>query len=277
MDIKGTLYICPTPIGNLEDITLRVLRILKQVDLIACEDTRVTQKLLNRYEIKTKLISYHKFSEKKKSIYLVNLLNEGKNIALVSDAGTPLISDPGAELIKAVFADQLKIVPLPGPSSVITALSATPSEEIPFVFTGFLPKSRKEKEIILLKYLNINIAAFESPNRLLKTFEEIFELTGNRTITVARELSKIYEEIKTGSVSDLIDYYSKKPPKGEIVLIIKAQKEQKNKPDKIELTGKIKILKKQGYSVSELSKIISLLYKYPKKEVYSLAVELFGE
>ena len=170
MDIKGTLYICPTPIGNLEDITLRDLRILKQVDLIACEDTRVTQKLLNRYEIKTKLISYHKFSEKKKSIYLVNLLNEGKNIALVSDAGTPLISDPGAELIKAVFADQLKIVPLPGPSSVITALSATPSEETPFVFTGFLPKSRKEKEIILLKYLNINIAAFESPNRLLKTF-----------------------------------------------------------------------------------------------------------
>ena len=197
MSIKGTLYICPTPIGNLEDITLRVLRVLKEVDFIACEDTRVTQKLLNRYEINTKLISYHKFSEKEKSNYIVQLLNEGKSIALVSDAGTPLISDPGIELLK----HDINVIPLPGPSSVITALSATPRNGTDFVFIGFLPKTKKAKEDFLRKYSDIDIVAFESPNRLVKSLQEILEVLGNRKVTIARELTKIYEEIKT----DLID------------------------------------------------------------------------
>jgi len=270
MSIKGTLYICPTPIGNLEDITLRVLRVLKEVDFIACEDTRVTQKLLNRYEINTKLISYHKFSEKEKSNYIVQLLNEGKSIALVSDAGTPLISDPGIELLK----HDINVIPLPGPSSVITALSATPRNGTDFVFIGFLPKTKKAKEDFLRKYSDIDIVAFESPNRLVKSLQEILEVLGNRKVTIARELTKIYEEIKTDLIDNLIAYYSQNPPKGEIVLIIHGMEEKK--PEQKEIIEKALLLKKEGYSSKDISKIISLLYQYPKKEVYNIVLNLIG-
>lgn len=274
MKPKGKLYICPTPIGNLEDITLRVIKTLKEVDLIACEDTRVTQKLLNHYEIKTKLLSYHKFSEKEKSIYLINLLSEGKNVALVSDAGTPLISDPGAELIKTAYANNLQVIPLPGANSIITALSASSIKDTAFVFLGFLPKKLKEKQKLLLKYSDINIIAFESPNRLVKSLEEILGIMGNRQVSIARELTKIYEEIKSDFLTNLIEYYSNKPPKGEIILIIQGQEEENCSLDKADLAEKIKILKDEGYSVKDISKIISLMYKYPKKEIYNLAVKL---
>jgi len=263
----GTLYICPTPIGNLEDITLRVLRVLKEVDFIACEDTRVTQKLLNRYEIKTKTISYHKFSEKEKSNYIVQLLNEGKNIALVSDAGTPLISDPGIELLK----HDINVVPLPGPSSLTTALSATPRIGTEFVFIGFLPKTKKD---FLLKYSDVDVIAFESPNRLVKSFREVLEVLGNRKVTIARELTKIYEEIKTDFIENLIVYYSQNPPKGEIVLIIHGIEDKK--PEQREIIEKSLLLKKEGYSAKDISKIISLLYQYPKKEVYNIVLNLIG-
>ncbi len=273
MSDKGKLYICPTPIGNLEDITLRALRILKEADLIACEDTRVTQKLLNHYDIKTKLISYHKFSEKQKSRHLIELLNENKDIALVSDAGTPLISDPGKELIKLAYENNIRVIPLPGANSVITALSAIYTRQLPFVFTGFLPKTAKEKEQLFLKFQDINIVAFESPNRLVKTLEETLEILGNRNFIVARELTKIYEEIKQDSVENLISYYSKNPPKGEIVLIIEAETQEKT-IDKQKLEEKIRILDKAGYGIKEISKIVSLLYGDPKKEIYRLAVEM---
>ncbi len=263
MSAKGTLYICPTPIGNLEDITLRVLKVLREVDLIACEDTRVTQKLLKRYEISTKLISYHKFNEKEKSTYIAGLLNEGKNIALVSDAGTPLISDPGAELLK----HDINAVPLPGASSITTALCAAPVKGGLFVFAGFLPGTKKD---FLLKYPNINIVAFESPNRLVKTLGELLKIFGSTQITVARELTKIHEQIKTGSINDLMGYYAENPPKGEIVLIIHAIKEKK--PGQNLILEKIQLLKQEGYSNRDISKIVSLLYNYPKKEVYELAL-----
>ncbi len=277
MNKKGILYICPTPIGNLEDISLRVIRVLKEADLIACEDTRVTQKLLNRYDIKTKLTSYHKFSEKEKSSYLTGLLNEGKNIALVSDAGTPLISDPGGELIRRVYENNIKIVPLPGASSVITALSASYAGQMPFAFIGFLPRTGKKKEKILLKYLNINIVAFESPNRLVKTLEEVLEILGNRHATVARELTKIYEEIKRDSLENLIEYYLKTPPRGEIILIIEAEELEEKSLNTEELEEKIRILKKADYGVKEISKIISLLHGCSKKEIYDLAVKISGK
>jgi len=265
MKNTGTLYICPTPIGNMEDITLRALKILREVDLIACEDTRVTRKLLDRYEISTKLTSYHKFSEKEKSDYLVKLLQEGKNIALVSDAGTPLISDPGAELLK----HDINIVPLPGASSVTTALCAAPTEINTFIFIGFLPKTKKD---FLLKYSDINIVAFESPNRLVKTLTELSDTLGEFRVTVARELTKIYEEIKTGAVGTIIDYYTQNPPKGEIVLVIHARETQK--PEEQDIINKIILLKKEGYSVKDISKIVSVLYNYPKNEVYELAMNL---
>ncbi len=270
---KGKLYICPTPVGNLEDITLRVIRTLKEVDLIACEDTRITQKLLNHYDINTKLISYHKFSEKQKSSYLIGLLNEGKDIALVSDAGTPLISDPGGELIKQAYQNQIQAIPLPGANSVITALSASYAGQMPFVFVGFLPKTQKEKEKVLVKYAGINIVAFESPNRLVKTLEDTLEIIGNRHASVARELTKVYEEIKRDSLENLINYYSQNPPRGEIVLIIEGREPEKVF-DKQELEEKIMVLSRAGYGVKELSKIISLLYGGVKKEIYELAVEV---
>ena len=273
MTKTGTLYICPTPIGNLEDITLRTLRILKEVDIIACEDTRVTQKLLNHYEIKTSTVSYHKFSEKEKSGYLISQLKEGKNIALVSDAGTPLISDPGSELLKQAHLNNLKIIPLPGASSVTTALSASLTTEGNFVFLGFFPKTLKEKEQILSKYSEINMVFFESANRLIDTLNDIMKILGNRNAIIARELSKIHEEIKRDEISNLIEYYTHNTLKGEIVLIIEGQKEEKT-ADEAEIIEKIKILKKEGYSTKEISKIISLLTGFPKKEVYTLALNI---
>lgn len=267
---KGTLYICPTPIGNLEDITLRALRVLREVDMIACEDTRVTQKLLNHYEIRTKLVSCHKFSEKQKSNYLINLLNEGNSIALVSDAGTPLINDPGTELLNRAIADNIRIIPLPGACSITTALSASPQRDSCFVFIGFLPRTNKE---ILLKYKNIDIVAFESPNRLLKSLEDIHKTLGNRTITVARELTKIYEELKTDNIAGLIEYYSQNPLKGEIVLVIYGEK-QLFAPDNTDLEEKISALRKEGYSAKDVSKILSVLYKYPKNKIYDFIVSL---
>ena len=273
MTKAGSLYICPTPIGNLEDITLRAIRVLKEVDFIACEDTRITQKLLNHYEIKTPTVSYHKFSEKEKSGYLISQIKEGKNIALVSDAGTPLISDPGSELLKEAYLNDIKVVPLPGASSVITALSAGLVFEGEFAFLGFLPRTVKEKEQILSKYSEINVVFFESPNRLRHSLEEIFRILGNRNAIIARELSKIYEEIKRDNISNLIEYYAQNPLKGEIVLIIEGQKEEKTH-EEAEIIEKIKILKKEGYSTKEISKIISLFTGFPKKEVYNLALSV---
>ena len=273
MNKAGTLYICPTPIGNLEDITLRVIRILKEVDVIACEDTRITQKLLNHYEIKTPTISYHKFSEKEKSSYLISQIQVGKNIALVSDAGTPLISDPGSELIKEAYLNNIKIIPLPGASSVMTALSAGLVTDGNFVFLGFLPRTIKEKEKLLSKYSEINMVFFESPNRLIHSLEEILKILGNRNVIIAREISKIYEEIKRDKISNIIEYYSQNILKGEIVLIIEGQKEEKTQ-DEAEIIEKIKILKKEGYSTKEISKIISLFTGFPKKEVYNLALNI---
>jgi len=273
MTETGTLFICPTPVGNLEDITLRVLRVLKEADIIACEDTRVTQKLLNHYQISTQTVSYHKFVEKEKSAYLVNQLKNGKTIALVSDAGTPLISDPGSELINEANLNGIRVIPLPGASSITTALSAISLPEAYFAFFGFLPKTFKEKDKILSKYSELNMIFFESPNRLLGSLTEALDIIGDRNAIVARELTKIYEEIKKDKLSNLIDYYSKNPPKGEIVLIIQAKQEEKS-VDEIEIAAKIKILKAEGYSTKEISKIISLLTGFPKKKVYEMALNI---
>jgi len=272
MNNFGTLYICPTPIGNLEDITLRAVRILKEVDIIACEDTRTTQKLLNHYEISTRTTSYHKFSEDNKCDFLVKLMREGKNVALVSDAGTPCLSDPGSELLKAAFDSNIRVVPLPGASSITTTLSCGLLNQEGFVFVGFLPKSFKEKEDIFQKYAEINLMAFESPNRLMQTLEDIEKILGNRTIILARELTKVYEEVKKATVKELYDYYSCHVLKGEICFVIEGVKTAKTQDIK-DIESKIKILKKEGYSTKEISKILSLLTDLPKKEIYSIALQ----
>jgi len=214
----GTLYIVATPIGNLEDITLRAIRILKEVSAIACEDSRVTRTLLNRYEIKTPVITYHQHSS---SSEVLKKLNQGEDIALVTDAGTPGIQDPGGKLVHEVLDAGIKVVPIPGASAVTTALSAVGVNADAFYFLGFLPKKQGRQTLFSeMAGLDIPVIIYESPMRVNKTLKDIEQYLGNRQVVVARELTKKFEEIKQGSVTELIDKFSKQKPKGEFVLII---------------------------------------------------------
>jgi len=218
----GTLYLCGTPIGNLEDITLRALRILKEVDLIASEDTRVTRKLLNYYQIKNKLTSYHQHNRIKKGKYLIELLQKGKNIALVSDAGMPGLSDPGNELVCLAIENKIPLVPIPGPTALLTALVISGFPTKHFTFEGFLPSSRKKCRKLLkkLKEEERVMVFFESPHRILKSLNDILEILGDRQIVVMRELTKKFEEVIRGRISEVIDKFNLASPKGELTIIL---------------------------------------------------------
>lgn len=222
------LYVVPTPIGNLEDITLRALRILKEVDLILAEDTRQTIKLLNHFEIQKKVISYHKFNEHGTLQNIINQLESGLSIALVSDAGTPCISDPGFLLVRECLQNGIFVECLPGATALIPALvnSGFPSDK--FIFDGFLPQKKGRKK--RMKELSIEkrtIILYESPYRLVKALNELSEYFGeNREACVSRELTKIYEENKIGTLKELANYFNKKTVKGEIVIVIKAEQEK---------------------------------------------------
>jgi 16S rRNA (cytidine1402-2'-O)-methyltransferase len=221
--MPGTLYLVATPIGNLADITHRALQVLKDVDLIACEDTRHTQKLLNHYGINTKTISYHEHNEQQRARQLVDLLNEGSNIAIVSDAGTPAISDPGFRLVRAAIEIKAPIVPIPGPSALISALIAAglPTDE--FFFAGFLPAKSNQRRTRLdeLKSIPGTLIFYEAPHRLASTLKDAYEILGEREAVVARELTKLHEEIKRGRLSELASHYSSaNNARGEIVVLI---------------------------------------------------------
>jgi 16S rRNA (cytidine1402-2'-O)-methyltransferase len=226
----ANLYIVATPIGNLEDITLRALRILKEVDLILCEDTRVTKKLTERYRIKKPLLSYHQHSKLQKLDYIIFLLKEGKNLALVSDAGTPGISDPGNKLVEKVVEslnEEVKIIPVPGPSALTCAASVSGFPMDKFLFLGFLPKKKKRKEflkeILESKY---PVIFYESPYRILKTLQELKGIMNDKqraasNIVVARELTKKFETIYRGKIDKVIEELEKTPTKGEFVVVVK--------------------------------------------------------
>ena len=241
-----TLYIVATPIGNLEDLTSRALRILKEVDLILCEDTRVTKKLLERYNIKTQTLSYHQHSKLQKIDYILSLLKQGKNLALVSDAGTPGISDPGNKLINLITrpgrvvdeakssspsslpqveARSVKIVPIPGPSAVTAAASVSGFPMDRFLFLGFPPTKRKRKkffvEVINSKY---PVIFYESPYRIIKTLKELSFLVGNREIVVCRELTKKFETIYRGTIEEVLNQLEKSEIKGEFVVVVEGKK-----------------------------------------------------
>lgn len=267
----GILYICPTPIGNIKDITLRAIELLKHVDLILCEDTRVSIKILNHYEIKTKMKSYHKFNEKSSAKEIIGLLKASKNIALISDAGTPIISDPGSELLKCAIEAKIKIVPLAGASAVTTFMSGVYNPSGQFFFMGFLPKKTSEKDSLLRKFKKQTVVFYESPNRLTKTLEDIKQISPEAQIAVGRELTKVFEEIKQGQVEEILTHYKKNPPKGEIAVAIIG--EVKNDSD-IDLNEQILKLSSQGYSVNDISKILSTLFEVSKKEVYQIALDL---
>lgn len=225
MNETGTLYLCATPIGNLEDITLRVLRTLQEVDLIAAEDTRNSIKLLNHFEIKTKMTSYHEYNKVDKAIYLVRQLLEGKNVALITDAGTPAISDPGEELVRRCHEAGVPVTSLPGPCACITALTISGQATRRFAFEGFLPYDKKERAAVLedMAEETRTTILYEAPHHLKKTLKECRQVLGNRSVTVCKELTKRHEKRLEASLDEIIAFYEETEPRGEYVLVIEGK------------------------------------------------------
>lgn len=223
--MSGTLYLCATPIGNLEDITFRVLRTLKEVDLIAAEDTRNTLKLLNHFEIKTPMTSYHEYNKFDKARYLVEKLANGVNIALVTDAGTPGISDPGEEIVRQAYEAGIKVTSLPGACACVTALTLSGLSTRRFAFEAFLPNDKKERKAILeiLRNETRTLIIYEAPHHLKATLNELYDALGDRKITLCKELTKLHETAQLMTLQSAIQYYSENAPKGEYVLVIEGK------------------------------------------------------
>ena len=278
----GILYICGTPIGNLEDITLRALKILKEVNLIAAEDTRHTLKLLNHYQINTKVTSYYEYNKFKKAPYLVEILKNGQDIALVSDAGMPGISDPGYVLIDLSLKNSIKIIPVPGVSALITALVVSGLPIDKFVFEGFLPRKIKERKRYFKSIENEErtIIFYETPHRLKRALKDMLEILGDRKVVIARELTKIYEEIIRGKLSQVLSGIDSKEIKGEITLIVQGGIKKKEN-DSIDFLIKeciikeyLNKLKKQGYSNKDIIKITQEKLNIPKNLIYKKLLEM---
>lgn len=267
--IENALYVVATPIGNLEDITLRALEVLKNVDIVAAEDTRTTSILFNHYNISTKLISYHKYSENSRIELFLDCLKDGKSIALVSDAGTPLISDPGNILVKNVIENGFKVIPIVGASAVIGLLSSVYRKGEDFKFIGFIEKGEKKIIETIQKNNCENLVFYESPNRLIDTLTIIQKNYPTKTVTVARELTKKFEEIKTDKIENIIEYYKNNTLKGEIAVLL----HKLDNKEEIDIIDKINKLKKLNLKDKEISNILSSLYDLNKKEIYNLCLK----
>ena len=226
--MQGKLYLCATPIGNLEDITFRVVRTLKEVDLIAAEDTRNSIKLLNHFEIKTPMTSYHEYNKIEKARTLIAEMQSGKNIALITDAGTPGISDPGEELVKMCYEAGVEVTSLPGPAACITALTLSGLPTRRFSFEAFLPADKKERKQVLeeMKQETRTLICYEAPHHLVKTLKELLEVLGDRKCTICRELTKRYETAFQTTLAAAVEYYSEETPKGECVIVIEGKSRQ---------------------------------------------------
>ena len=272
----GKLYICPTPIGNLEDITLRTLRILGQADLIACEDTRHSLKLLNHYEIKKPLTSYHEHNVKEKGPTLIYKLLEGQNIALITDAGMPGISDPGEDIIKMAIEEGIEVVGLPGPSASITALVVSGLSTDKFVFEGFMPSKKRDrvKALEVLAEEKRTIIFYESPHRLIDTLNDMLEKLGNRKIAIVRELTKLHEEIYRGDFIGAISKFESTPIKGEFVIIVEGNTEVQEIT--VDIQKELKKHIENGMTKKDAIKKVVEEFNIPKNEVYtaSLLVDL---
>ncbi len=267
------IYFVPTPIGNLEDITLRALRILEEVDIIACEDTRTTKKLLDHYEIKSKLISYHKFNEQKRVEEFIGFVLDGKSIAIVSDAGMPGISDPGNILIKGLIENSIEYTVLPGASASITALVMSGFDNEKFTFLGFIPTKSSDKRKFI-EDINNNKKTqifYESPHRILKTLEDLSEVFPNRKICVIREISKIHEDIKIFEAKDYMNQDIIE--KGEIVVIVDKDDNEEEISDEF-ILSKIENLLDEGYTKKTAIKLISKEYDINKNKVYDLSLKI---
>lgn len=274
--MAGKLYLCATPIGNLEDITLRVLRTLKEVDLIAAEDTRNTIKLLNHFEIKTPMTSYHEYNKIDKAAYLIDKMCNGLNIALVTDAGTPGISDPGEEIVRQAHQAGIEITSLPGACACITALTLSGLSTRRFAFEAFLPREKKERRSILeyLKTETRTIILYEAPHHLLDTLQELFETLGDRNITLCKELTKVHEQTLLFKISTAITYFSENPPKGEFVLVVEGanplelEAEARKQWDAITLPEHMEIYLSQGKPKKEAMKQVAKDRGISKRDVY---------
>lgn len=279
--MAGTLYLCATPIGNLEDITYRVLRTLKEVDLIAAEDTRNSIKLLNRFDIQTPMTSYHEFNKIEKAYQLVAKLKEGKNIALITDAGTPGISDPGEDIVRICYEEGIEVTSLPGAAACITALTMSGRPTRRFCFEAFLPKDKKERAAVLeeLKNETRTIIIYEAPHHLLKTIKELLDALGDRELTVCRELTKKHEEKIQTTFSSLLSYYEEKEPRGEYVLIICGKsreeivKEQQSNWEQLSIEEHMAHYENQGIDHKEAMKLVAKDRGVSKRDIYQYLVK----
>ena len=275
--MNGVLYVVATPIGNLDDITLRAIKVLQEVDIIAAEDTRHTLKLLNHLEISKPLISYYKQTEKIKTEVLIEKLKAGKNIALVSDAGTPVISDPGEEVVKVALENGIKVVPVPGPCALITALIASGIGAKEFCFIGFLSVNKKEKrdKLTELKDETKTLIFYEAPHKLISTLEEMKNIFGDRKICLARELTKIHEEFLVDNISSFLNNITE--PKGEFVIVVEGNGLNKkqieiNKLNSMTVEEHYKYYEQMGYEKKEIIKQVAKDRNVNKNEIYKLFI-----
>lgn len=271
----GSLYLVPTPIGNLEDMTFRAISILKEADLIAAEDTRQTKKLCNYFEIETPLTSHHEHNKESSSYKLLSLLKEGKTIAIVSDAGMPTISDPGSELVKAAISEGINVIPLPGANAALTALIASGISPQPFLFYGFLGRQKKEKKKQLeeLKPYKETLIFYESPHRLKETLFLMQEYFGNREISICRELTKKFEEFIRGTLQEVSDWAIQNEARGEFCLIVEGNKEENETPDESfwnewSLQQHVEYYIEKGHTSKEAIKLAAADRGVHKREVY---------
>ena len=282
--MSGKLYLVPTPIGNLKDITLRALEVLKSVDIIACEDTRQSLKLLNHFAIRKTLISYHKHNENGKSEDIIKELKEDKNIAIISDAGTPGVSDPGAVIVKKCIEEGLSFEVLPGATAITTALVYSGLDTTKFIFRGFLPRENKERRPVIEELLERkeSLIFYEAPHRLKNTLEFLYESFGERNISICRELTKLHEEIIRLKLSEAIEYYSENNPRGEYVLVLEGKSEAAIEEEEMEKWSNLTIeehIKKyitEGLTKKDAIKKVSKDRKMTKSEIYKYSIDIYS-
>ena len=275
--MAGKLFLCATPIGNLEDITMRVLRTLKEVDLIAAEDTRNSIRLLNHFEIKTPLTSYHEYNKIDKAYQLIEKMREGKNIALITDAGTPGISDPGEDLVRICYEEGIEVTSLPGAAACITALTMSGLPTRRFAFDAFLPRDKKERVEVLKEMTEDTrtLIVYEAPHHLLKTLKELSNALGNRKITVCRELTKKFEEKRLSTIEEAIEYFEENEPRGEFVLVIQGKSreeirlEEQKSWEETSLEEHMAIYENRGMNRKDAMKAVAKDRGISKREVYN--------
>lgn len=279
--MSGKLYLCATPIGNLDDITIRVLNTLKEVDIIAAEDTRHSIKLLNHFNIKTPMTSYHEFNKYDKARQLVKTLKDGRDIALVTDAGTPGISDPGEELVRQCVAAGIEVTSLPGPAACITALTVSGLKTRRFCFEAFLPKDKKERQRTLeqLKNEERTIIIYEAPHRLGRTLRELLDAVGDRKAAVCRELTKRYEEVRRTTISEALKFYSDNEPRGEFVLVIEGksgediQKEKNSRWENLTVEQHLYQYMNEGMDKKSAMKSVASDRGVSKRDIYRAVID----